>query len=143
MALIDDLQTDACYVLLGPFGAFIIPSTLAMTGGGRGPPSQTIERSPGSSVPYALGDGIRPLLPVTFKGPLRFDTEVEKDLFVAAADRAAEGGTYMQRYEKSGPLGAAKGWARWDYKDHVTIGYLTIELYPTARPTVGGIEVDW
>lgn len=138
-----DLQDDSCYTLLGPFGAYQIPKTLAMTSGGRGEPSITLDRAPGSSVPFALGDGIRPLLPVIFSGELFFGTEVERDLRVAEAERAAQEAYRMERYEKSGPLGVAPGWATWRHGKRATSGTLTITLYPSERPTAGGLAVDW
>lgn len=143
MAWIDQFQNDASYVLLGPFGAYEVPTVLAMTGGGRGEPSTTLERAPGSAVPFALGDGIRALLPVTFSGELFFDTEAEKDLHVAQAQQAAQEATFMERYEKSGPLGTAPGWVSWRHGKKATSGTLTLTLYPSARPTIGGILVDW
>ncbi len=49
----------------------------------------------------------------------------------------------MERYEKSGAIGAATGWARWEYDKRVTIGNLTIEIQPSERPVSSGIVVDW
>lgn len=143
MALIDDGLHDGCYVLLGPFGAYQVNAFLAMTGGGRGPPNTTLDSPPGSAVPFALGDGIRRILPVTFSGELFFETEGERDLELARAEQAAQGATRMERYEKAGPLGTAPGWASWQYGKRANSGVLTLTVYPTERPSSGGILVDW
>ncbi len=143
MSFIDDLMNDDSYSLTGPEFSALIPVTLAMTGGGRGPPNTTLDSPPGSAVPFALGDGVRRLLPVTFSGPLHFDSETERDLFVARMNRAAQGATYMARREKSGPLGLAPGWAEWKYGARADSGILMVTVYPSAQPTSGGILVDW
>jgi hypothetical protein len=136
-------ETDESYLLITPGGVQPLPGTLAMTGGGRTPPNITFERSPGSSVEFALGDGVSTLLPVVFSGPLTFETEAERALYVAQLDRAARTATRLDRQELSGTLGKSPGFARWAPGNHATRGTLTVTVYPNARPRVSGQEVDW
>lgn len=136
-------ERESGYALLCPDGVQPIPTTLAMTGGGRSDPSLTFERPPGSAISFALGDGIRALNPVVFSGPLTFETEAERDLYVAQMDYAAQTATHMERAEKAGALGLAPGYARWQYGNKTISGVLTVTVYPAARPLIGGQEVDW
>lgn len=136
-------ETEQGYALICPDGVQIIPGTLAMTGGGRTDPALTFDRPPGSSVQFALGDGISTLNPVVFSGTLTFNSEAEKDLYVAQLDYAAATATHLERAEKSGPVGLAPGHARWKPGTKSTIGTLTVTVYPTERPQINGQEVDW
>lgn len=138
-------ENEDCYALILPELTRIIPSTLALQGPTRSPPNITFDKPPGSPAgnEFALGDGQSSLLPLVFRGPMTFETEAERDLYVAAIDIAAAEATYLERMEKSGPLGRAPGFARWQHGRTAIQGELTITVYPTARPQIGGQEVDW